>query len=262
MRETTTEPAEEWTGATEKRAVDGGDCTTLEVECGTAIVREVGVSVLEEGDQNEPVVDPEIRDTVDAGHLQETTGYRPIDKSSDPEENTNGADDNLVVLVRSENDRRRLEMVGHLRVVALTSSIADEIQRPPKELVGQGCQSENHLRDICKPTNCKAPVTAALIGESPSASHISTMTSFDTCSPVTSSRAESKGGNLSSERVFGTKTWSCVICPVAAWCLAWLVGGRVRKGGLARGGNHLIRQEWYGTPRLDGSHVKHVWGSQ
>lgn len=26
-------------------------------------------------------------------------------------------------------------------------------------------------------------------------------------------------------------------------------------------GNYLIRQEWYGTPRLDGNHVNRVWGS-
>jgi hypothetical protein len=137
VREAATEPAEEWAGATEKRAVEGGEGTALEVECGAAVVREVGVSVLEEGDQNEPVVDPEVGDTVDAGHLQETTSHGPVDKGSDPEENTDVTDDDLVVLVRGENDRRRLEVVGHLGVVALTSSIADKIHRPPEELGGR-----------------------------------------------------------------------------------------------------------------------------
>jgi hypothetical protein len=75
-------------------------------------MREVGVSVLEEGDQNEPMVDPKVRDTVDAGHLRETTTHRPVDKGSDPEEDTNVADDDLVVLMRSEYGRRRLEVVG------------------------------------------------------------------------------------------------------------------------------------------------------
>ena len=50
VREDATEPSEEWTSTTEKRAVEGGECTTLEVECGAAVVREVGVSVLEVGD--------------------------------------------------------------------------------------------------------------------------------------------------------------------------------------------------------------------
>lgn len=118
----TTEPSEEWTGATEKRAVEGGECATLEVERGAAVVREVGVSVLEESDQHEPVVDPEVRDAVDAGHLQETASHRPVNKSADPEQNTNITDDDLAVLVRSENDRRRLEVVGPPGVL-LTSNI-------------------------------------------------------------------------------------------------------------------------------------------
>jgi len=117
------EPPEEWTGTTEKRAVEGGKCTTLEVECGATVVREVGVGVLEEGDQHEPVVDAEVWDSVDAGHLQETTSHRPVNKSSDPEQNTNITEDDLAALVRSEHDRGRLEVVGPTGVVALTSSI-------------------------------------------------------------------------------------------------------------------------------------------
>lgn len=122
VSDNTTEPSEEWTGTTEKRAVESGECATLEIECGAAVVREVGISVLEEGDQDEPVVDPEVREAVDADHLQETASHRPVNKSADPEENTNITDDDLAVLVRSENGRRRLEVVGPLGVF-LTSSI-------------------------------------------------------------------------------------------------------------------------------------------
>ena len=120
--EGTTEPSEERTGATEKRAVEGGECATLEVECGAAVVREVGVSVLEEGDQHEPMVDPEVREAIDADHLQETASHRPVDKSADPEQNTNITEDDLAVLMRSENGRRRLEVVGPPAVL-LTSSV-------------------------------------------------------------------------------------------------------------------------------------------
>jgi hypothetical protein len=123
VREEATQPPEEWTGTTEKRAVESGKCTTLEVECRAAVVRKVGVSVLKEGDQHEPVVDPEVRNSVDAGHLQETASHRPVNKSSDPEQNTNITEDDLVALVRSENDRGRPEVVGPFRVVPLTSSI-------------------------------------------------------------------------------------------------------------------------------------------
>jgi len=158
VREEATEPSEEWTGATEKRAVEGGERPTLEVECRAAVVREVGVRVLEEGDQNEPVVDPEVRDTVDAGHLKEATSDRPVNKSADPEQDTNITQDDLVVLVGTENDSGRLEVVGRLRVVALTSGIDEEIQRPPDELDGgQGRQPQTHLPHKWKPTNRVAP---------------------------------------------------------------------------------------------------------
>lgn len=206
--EDATEPAEKRTGTTEKRAVEGGERTTLEVECRAAIVREVGVGVLEEGDQNQPVVDPEVRNTIDAGHLQEPTGDRPVDKSTNPEEDTYVTDDDLVVLVDSENDRRRPEVVGHLGVVVLARSIHEKVHRPSAGLLGGTVNPQFHLPHRCKPTNWRALVMAAVIGESPSASHISAMTSFETYSPVMSSRAGSKGGKLRFERVFGTKTWS------------------------------------------------------
>jgi hypothetical protein len=71
------------------------------------------------------------------------------------------------------------------------------------------------------------------MGESPRASQSSFLTSSVTREPRGSSLAGSKGGSPRSERVDGTKTWSCVICPVEAWCLAW-----------------VMRHEWYGTPSL------------
>jgi len=134
VREGPTEPAEDWTGTAEKRAVEGRERTSLEIECGAAIVREVGVGVLEEGDQNEPVVDPEVRDTVDAGHLQETTGHRPVDNRSKPEENTDITDDDLIALVRGEHDRPRQVVAGELGVMALARSIIEKIIRQPDEL--------------------------------------------------------------------------------------------------------------------------------
>jgi len=133
VREAATEPSEEWAGATEKRAVEGTECTTLEVECGGTVVRDVWVSVLEVGDQHEPVVDADVRETVDAGHLQEATSHRPVNKSSDPEQNTNVTDDDFAILLGSENDRGRLEVVGPFGVVPLTSGIAYKIQRPPED---------------------------------------------------------------------------------------------------------------------------------
>ena len=71
------------------------------------------------------------------------------------------------------------------------------------------------------------------MGESPSASYSSFFTSSVTRDPRRSSRVGSNGGKPTSERVEGTNTWSCVMCPVEAWCFAW-----------------VTRHEWYGTPTL------------
>ena len=53
-----TQPAHEFTTVTEQVAVKRAKGTTWESELGWAIVRQQGVSVLQKGDENEPVVYP------------------------------------------------------------------------------------------------------------------------------------------------------------------------------------------------------------
>ena len=54
-----TEPCHKASTVTEKLAVQSGKSTTGEVELGSTVVGEQGVSVLQEGDKDEPVVDPD-----------------------------------------------------------------------------------------------------------------------------------------------------------------------------------------------------------
>ena len=56
-----TEPCHEASTVTEELTVQSGKGTTGEVELGSTVVGEQGVSVLQEGDENEPVVDPDVR---------------------------------------------------------------------------------------------------------------------------------------------------------------------------------------------------------
>jgi hypothetical protein len=78
------------------------------------------------------------------------------------------------------------------------------------------------------------------MGESPSASQSSFCTSAEARAPRRSAgeAAGSSGGRPLSERVEGTQTWSCVMCAVLAWCLAWLAG--IRTSG-ARDGTKDVR---------------------
>ena len=55
-----TDPTHEFAAVTEQASVEGGQGTTLEGELGSTVVGEEGVGVLQEGDQDKPVVDPAI----------------------------------------------------------------------------------------------------------------------------------------------------------------------------------------------------------
>ena len=52
------DPAHEAAKVAEEAAVEGRERAALEGELALAVVRQEGVGVLEEGDQDEPVVDP------------------------------------------------------------------------------------------------------------------------------------------------------------------------------------------------------------
>ena len=80
----------------------------------------------------------------------------------------------------------------------------DEIGRPSAEPVG------GRGREPVSPKSIYAPMMGALVSEPPSASPISAMTPFPTCSPAMSSGAVSNRGKSGSERVFGHM-------PVGVW---------------------------------------------
>lgn len=56
-----TEPSSNWTKITEEATVECRESTTGESEFRSTVMGEERVGVLEEGDQNEPVVDPVFR---------------------------------------------------------------------------------------------------------------------------------------------------------------------------------------------------------
>jgi hypothetical protein len=106
----------------------------LQVESRGAVVGEHGVGVLQESDQDEPRVDPEVGEAIDAHHGAKAKGHGSPDKRADPEENTNIRDEDLFTLMRSKDHRRGLEVVGEARVGALTGSVADKVHGPSEKL--------------------------------------------------------------------------------------------------------------------------------
>ena len=53
-----TEPGHKASTVTEEFTIQSGKGTTGKVELGSTIVRQQGIGMLQEGDENEPVVDP------------------------------------------------------------------------------------------------------------------------------------------------------------------------------------------------------------
>lgn len=79
-------------------AVNGAKSTTLEIPLFLAVMWEMRVSVLEESDQNQVVVDDEVRDEVVADDLGEPAVVRPGGESGDGGEDTNIREDDLAAV--------------------------------------------------------------------------------------------------------------------------------------------------------------------
>ena len=90
--------------------------------------------MLEDGDQDDPVVNPKIRDEIDTGHFPEAVSVGPVDEGTEPKKNSNVADDDLVTLMRSEDYSRWVEVVSRSWIVRLSSRIEEEICGPTKQL--------------------------------------------------------------------------------------------------------------------------------
>lgn len=69
------------------------------------VVGEDGVGVLEVGDKDEPMVDVEVRDTVDDEHLEEAPLDGPVSETGKDGKDTEVRDDDLGRLAVLEDDR-------------------------------------------------------------------------------------------------------------------------------------------------------------
>ena len=131
-------------------AVNGGSGSTSEGPGVGIVVRKRGVGVLEEGDGNEPVVDPEVRKKVPNEEVLEAELLVDEVESSAGKSKTDvGEEDQLLVLALIQR-AGGVEVVdtaepavtlaltltlGLLVVVDVTSNVGDEVQRPAEELL-------------------------------------------------------------------------------------------------------------------------------
>lgn len=126
-----------------KGAVDGAKGSTLEVPDSLTVVRHLGVGVLQEGDQDQPKVDKEVRDTIVLGNGQERGLDRGIDDTSQGQDDTKVREDDIDKVARLKDRRPGVEMRSPATIV-LTRGIRDKICWPAKqELNDQPEQCDN-----------------------------------------------------------------------------------------------------------------------
>jgi hypothetical protein len=122
-----TEPSHDWAKVTKKVAIQGGEGTTGEGKLGSTVMREERVGVLEEGDENEPMVDPKIGDKVGLEDGEESESVDSETNSGEPKEDTDVGDDNLPVVVRGEHHSGGVEVVSAFGVPLLTGGVPYEV---------------------------------------------------------------------------------------------------------------------------------------
>jgi hypothetical protein len=105
-----TEPSHQLAAVTEKVAVHGSESTTRESKLGWAVVRKQGVGMLEEGDEDEPVVDPKVGNEIGNQDVGETIIVNTSGNAKRPESNTNSGDNDLAVLMWGEHSSVRVEV--------------------------------------------------------------------------------------------------------------------------------------------------------
>jgi len=89
--------------------------------------------VLEEGDADEPVVDPKVRDEVVGGDLSEGSVVGPGSESNEEESDSDVGRDDLSSVSLVEHGSVGVEVVGKLGVRLLSRSVPDQVHRLQEE---------------------------------------------------------------------------------------------------------------------------------
>lgn len=123
------------TERTEEGSVDRAECSSGKSPCVRSVVREKRVGVLQESNRDEPVVDPEVGNEVHDGYFSETSVVGPDTEKTESDGESEVRSEDLVPVIRAENDGTRLEVVGVFRVMFLSRSVPAEVHLPADELL-------------------------------------------------------------------------------------------------------------------------------
>lgn len=121
-----------------KLSVDSGSSTLGKVPLLVVIVRKSRIRVLKVGDENQPMVDPEVRDNVVAQDRNKSPFLDGDEDERQGSQDTQVGDNDIHKVLFIKDRRSRNKVVDHpLRVVRelLASNVGEEIHVPSKELL-------------------------------------------------------------------------------------------------------------------------------
>jgi hypothetical protein len=131
----------------EEVSVNGGKSSTGKGPLVSRVVGQDGVGVLEVGNENEPVVNPKVRNGVKHEHLGNRALVGPVAKTSHDRGDTDVGQDNVKVVTSLEDDGSGVEVVGTDRVVRLSTGVHNKVSGPSEDLANEQVEA-NHDRRV------------------------------------------------------------------------------------------------------------------
>lgn len=136
------DPAHDAAEVAKKVSVEGGESTTGESELVSTVVGEERVGVLEERDQDKPVVDPEVGLEVKAESVGEAKSVDRGSNTDSPDDDTDIRHDDLQEVVGSKEVMCvGVEVVSALGVTLLARGVGEQVHRPANDEVASESES-------------------------------------------------------------------------------------------------------------------------
>jgi hypothetical protein len=136
MSRSSADPTRNGAKVAQKSAIQGSEGTTGEGKLGRAVVWKERVRVLEERDEDEPVVNPKVGNKVGAEDLEEAEVVNCGNDTREPKYDADVGDDDLPILVRGEEGRLWHKVVG-ASGIPLSTGVGGNVHLPTDKEIGR-----------------------------------------------------------------------------------------------------------------------------
>ena len=141
-----TNPSHDLAAVTKKLAIKSSESSAGESELGGTVMGKNGVGVLEEGDEDKPVVYPEVGNDVKAEDRSKSVSMDEVSNRTKPKQDANIGKNDLSAVVGLEHDGAGAVVVGTLGVSPLTRCISRQVHKPTADQVGSTAHGSTNGR--------------------------------------------------------------------------------------------------------------------